>query len=128
MDYAQFFGGLFGPMYVVLGLSFLMYPKGWKKVVSRFADDHLRLLSIMFMQMVLGLVVISLYNVWEWNVWLLVTLTGWGMFLKSVFYFLAPGRTFTDLLKWKEKHMCMYTAGTVVLVIGAVLSYFSYLV
>jgi hypothetical protein len=78
--------------------------------------------------MVFGLVIINLYNVWEWNVWLIITLMGWGMFLKGVFYFLVPGKTFTRILDWKAKHMCMYTSGVVALVIGAVLSYFSYLV
>lgn len=128
MDYAQFFGQLLGPIFLVMGLSFLMYPKVWKKVVSHFADDHLRMLPLMCTHMVFGLVIVSLHNVWEWNVWLLVTLVGWGMFLKSALYFLLPSKTITNVLEWKAKHMCMYTAGTVVLVMGAALSYFSYLV
>ena len=80
---------------------------------------------MMLLSGILGLIIINMYNVWEWNIWLIVTICGWSAFLKSVVYFLLPGSTWRALLKM-GKNM-IYLGGLVASVVGAILSYYVYL-
>lgn len=124
MDNAMTLASVMGPAYLVLGLSMLFYAKPWEKVVNQWSKDHFALIGFMFMTLILGLVSVQFYNVWEWNVWLIVTLTGWGMILKGVAYFLLPGKLFTNMLKMANKSGLFYVGGLVVTLLGAVLSYY----
>lgn len=117
-----------GPMYLVMGLSLLLYAKAWRKLMETWEKDHLSLFPLMFVMGVLGLIVIYMYNVWEWNVWLIVTLVGWILFIKSVGYFLLPGSVLKPLLKLGQNIPLLYVGGVAAVVIGAVLSYYAYYV
>lgn len=115
------------PMYLVLGLSILLYAKQWQKIFTKWVDNHFELLGLMFLTMVGGLVVIYLYNVWAWNVWLLVTISGWAMFLKGVFYLLAPETLIKKLFKLGQTLNLLYFGGVFALLMGAVLGYYTFL-
>jgi len=115
-----------GPVYLLMGLSLLIYAKQWQKLSGGWEKDHLALFTMMLMSTVLGLLVIHYYNVWEWNVWLLVTLTGWCLFLKGVVYLLAPGSVIKGLLSLGKNSVLLYLGGLVSLVVGAVLTYYVY--
>jgi hypothetical protein len=125
---AQAVAFVLAPMYLVLGLSVLLYAKQYQKLFAKWADGHFDLFTLMFSMMAGGLVVISLYNVWEWNVWLLVTLSGWGMFLKGLFYFLCPEKCIKNALKMGQNVNLLYFGGVVGLVVGLVLGYYTFLV
>ncbi|MFA6992039.1 MAG: hypothetical protein WC269_02015 [Candidatus Gracilibacteria bacterium] len=115
-------------MYLVLGLSILLYAKQWQKLYAKWSDNHFELFTLMFFLMVGGLVVVYLHNVWTVNPWLLVTLSGWAMFLKGVFYFLLPGGFVKSVLKLAQNTTLLYLGGLVALVLGAALGYYAYLV
>jgi len=122
----MFLAGLLGPMFVVLGLSILLYAKQWVKVYDGWAKGHFALLPLMFFLMLFGLFIIKLHNVWEWNYLLLVTLSGWGMFLKGALYFLAPQSVLKAALGLGKNPALMYFGGLVILVMGAALGYYAY--
>jgi hypothetical protein len=96
--------------------------------MEKFNEDHLPLFTLMLMYAVVGGVLVNMYNVWEWNVWLIVTLTGWGLVLKSAGYFLLPGSVIKQMLAMKKNMGVLYFGGLVGLVFGGVLTYYSYLV
>ncbi len=123
MGNAQALAFIYGPFYLVLGLSVLLYAKSWQKLVGQWASDHFSLFPVTLFMMIVGLVSIYFYNVWEWNLWLLVTVTGWAFFVKGAFYMLAPGSLIKAVLKTKNKIGMLYFGGLAALVIGAALSY-----
>ncbi len=116
---------ILGPIVLLMGLSMLIYAPQWRKLQDRWAKDHFELFTMMLLSGILGLIIINMYNVWEWNIWLIVTICGWSAFLKSVVYFLLPGSTWRALLKM-GKNM-IYLGGLVASVVGAILSYYVYL-
>ena len=117
---------ILGPFYGVIGLSILLYAKPWQKLMEKWSKDHLLLYPVSMILVLLGLIIVNLYNVWEWNVWLLVTITGWIMLVKGVLYLLLPGKVITWALKTRKALWMIYVGGAIWLVVGAVLSYFSY--
>ena len=127
MDNALTLALYMGPVYLVLGLSALLYTKAWGHLFGKWAEDHLSLFTLMVVEGILGVYLINAYNVWEWNVWLLVTLTGWGLALESVFYFIIPGNPIKAVLDWAKQMWVVYVFGVVSVAVGAVLTYYSYL-
>ena len=128
MDNALTLAHVMGPIYVVFGLSLLLYVNSWKHLFEKWESDHYGLFGMMFFEAVLGLVAVNMYNAWEWNVWLLVTLTGWGLLLESAYFFLMPGSMVKKCLAWKKSANCLYFCGVVSLAVGGVLSYYSYFI
>ena len=115
-----------GPVYLVLGLSILLYAKQWMKIMKKWEKDHFALFPMMFVTGLFGVLMINMHNVWEWNIWLLVTLVGWIWALKAAAYFLLPGSFITWKLKLAQNTGLLYFAGLVGLVLGGVLTYYAY--
>ena len=129
MENAMEIASVMGPMYLIMGLSMLFYVAPWQKVLEQFEKNHFSLIPLGVMQGVLGLIVIQMYNVWEPNIWVIVTLTGWIMLFKCIVYFLIPGNWTKAKLKMVRKSPAMLTlAGIIATVVGAVLSYNVYMV
>lgn len=128
MENALALAAIIGPVYLVIGLSLLFYAKSWHHLIDRWAKDHFQLFPLMLMELVLGIIIIRMYNVWAWNIWLLITLTGWCMFVKGTYYMLVPGSWITPLLERKAGMNGLYFGGVIMGVIGAVLSYYVYFV
>ena len=123
---AAMLAAILGPMYLVMGLSLLFYVPVWQKIMKGFSKDHLALIPMKFFLLILGTIFINMYNVWAWDIGLLVTLIGWGMFLKGVFYFLLPGSWLKDLFKTFNTKPALYFGGAFALVVGIVLCYYGY--
>lgn len=123
VENAIMLASVLGPVYLVAGISLLLYPKSWKLLLERYTKDHFQLFAEMFFALIAGLVMIRLYNSWQWDVWFLVTLTAWVSFLKGVFYFLAPREWILPVLKFGQRQDVLYAAAFVALLFGAALSY-----
>ncbi len=119
---------ILGPFYLVMGLSILLYVKSWQKLMGKWENDHLTLYPLSVLLLLLGLIIVNLHNVWEWNVWLIVTLVGWGALIKGVFYMLMPGAAIKWVLKFKNNAALLYVGGVVGVILGGVLGYYAYLV
>ncbi|MBU0706025.1 hypothetical protein KJ807_02280 [Patescibacteria group bacterium] len=120
-------GAIIGPMYLVLGLSLLLYSGVWQKIAGEWGKNHLSMLTLMCFNLIFGLVVINLHNVWEWSPYVIITVTGWGAFLKAVVYFLVPGDSLKAMLKMLNCKCYFQVSGAIIGLLGAWLSYIVYL-
>lgn len=115
-----------GPVMVVMGLSILLYTKVWQKVVEGWLKSHYQMIPIAVITLVMGIISVKMYNVWSKDVWVLVTVGGWAMIVKSLFYFLLPG----VVIKWAMsfgKNVWLLLLGSLILLAwGGVLSYYTY--
>jgi uncharacterized protein YjeT (DUF2065 family) len=129
MEKTLFLSGIIGPIYLILGLSILLYAKQWKKVIAEYAANHFIMMINMMSALIIGLLILNIYNVWSWSLNVVITITGWCSLLKGAFYFLAPGKWIKTALNCKifASSGFLYTAGVVLGVIGAMLSYNVYL-
>lgn len=128
MEIALPLAAIMGPLFLMLGLSYLIYAKVWQKVYDKWQRDHLLLVPLMALLAIVGLYVVRTYNVWEWNIWLIVTITGWLLFVKALIYFLLPGVVLKPLIGLGKNLGLVYLGGIVCVVVGAVLTYYVYLV
>ncbi|MFA7686099.1 MAG: hypothetical protein WCX95_04855 [Candidatus Gracilibacteria bacterium] len=116
-----------GPVFLVLGLSFLLYLKTWQKIMGSWLKNHYELIPLFIVQLVAGIIIVRMYSVWEWNIWLLVTLSGWTMIIKSVTYFLIPGGVTKWALSLKKLTSLLALSSLLLTLWGGVLSYYAYL-
>ena len=129
MEKALILAGIIGPFYLVYGLSLLLYVKQWQKLVTEFSKNHFIWLPFAFFGFIIGLVMVNVYNVWAWDLYIVITLTGWCLILKSVFYFLAPENLIKATMKCKciKSDAYFYFFGSLLTVLGVLLSYNAYL-
>lgn len=120
-------GAIIGPIYLVFGLSILFYSAVWKKIMDEWGKNHLPMLTLMVFNLVFGLFIINMHNVWEWSPYVIITITGWGAFLKAVVFFLVPGDHLKKMITMVSCKCYFQTAGVIVSLLGAWLSYLVYL-
>ena len=128
MENAIAIAKVISPVYLILGLSILMYSKSWQKIMNNWQKDHYSLIPLIILYPAFGAIIINMYNVWEWNVWLLVTLTGWALVIKGAMYFLLPGSTLQSMMKMGTSKAMLFMSGLITTAMGAALGYYSYLI
>ena len=117
---------LLGPVLAVIGVGMLLEPSTYLAVVA----DVLRNPALLYLASVLGLLggvaIVLAHNVWAMDWRVIVTLLGWITILDSASWILlrdqverlwSPLLSSTALPIW---------GGAIVLLLGAVLSYFGY--
>jgi len=129
MQNAILLSAIIGPVFLVYGLSMLLYVKQWQKIMQEWQKNHFLWLPFGVMSLILGLIVVNMYNVWEWSFNVVITITGWYMLIKSIFYFLAPEKWIKKIMGCKccTSFFCLYLCGIVMTILGILLSYDIYL-
>ena len=127
MDNTFFLGAIVGPYLLVIGLSMLLYAKVWVKIMKDMEKNHTAIVIGMALALLVGLTFIQMHNIWEWTIWVVITLFGWIAFLKGVFYFLAPGDWIKGMIKTFATTNWMYICGLVTGILGAWMSYLVYI-
>lgn len=127
MSNQMLLAAIIGPLLLVLGLSLLIYSDVWKRLTGEWEKNHFPIMGMMVFNLIFGLTVINLHNVWELSPFLVVTIVGWGAFLKGAAYFLLPGDHFKKVVKALNCKCYFQTVGVVCAVLGAWLSYLVYL-
>lgn len=115
-----------GPVFLVIGLSFLIYMNTWQKVMASWLKNHYELIAFLLMEFTCGIIVVNMYNVWEWNIWLLVTLAGWAMIFEPLVYFLFPGPMIKWALSLKKMIPLLALSSLALILWGGTLSYYAY--
>ncbi len=121
METSTLLASILGPIYLVFGFSLLIHQKSWQQLIEKYAKDHFQLFPLALFDLFLGLFLVRLHNVWDWNLNLLITISGWAIFLKGVFYFLAPDNWILPVLKLKKSKEMMAFGGVVALLMGVAL-------
>ena len=80
--------------FLVFGLSHLLYPDKWAALFFPLRTEDTPGLLIATFTLPLGLIVVLAHNIWVWRLPVIVTLFGWGMIVKSLFYLFFPRALF----------------------------------
>ena len=126
MATSTYLARLIGPVLAIVGVGLLLRPSGYLTVVA----DMLRSPALLYIACVLGLLggmaLVLAHNVWaaDWRV--IITLLGWISILESAAWMLFPiqaERLASPLLGSRALPLW---GGGLVLLLGAILSYFGY--
>lgn len=127
MENTLFLGSIVGPYLLIMGLSLLLYAKVWIKIIKDMEKNHTVIFVGMALALLVGLAFIQMHNIWEWSIWVVITLFGWIAFLKGLFYFLAPGDWIKKMVKICANTNFLYAGGLIIAILGGWMSYLIYI-
>ena len=107
---------------LIFGLSHLLYPDPWAAAFLPLRERAEGGLVLATFTMPLGLAVVLAHNVWVWGLPVIVTLMGWAMIVKSLFYLFVPRATSLLMADKQRMHAAFRVAGVVGIVLGGLLA------
>lgn len=120
MDSAVNIARIFGPFMGIIGLWMLLYGENVVKIMASKKSSPVALYSSSVFNLLLGLIVISLYNVWIWDIFFFVTLLGWVMFLRGILGLFMPQVIINSMM---TRGTWMKTMGIIPFVWGLILTW-----
>ena len=124
METSIYLAKIIGPVLAMVGLSVLMHPKHYIKMVDNFTKDHLGTYLGSLMPLIIGLAIVLAHNVWvsDWRV--IITVFGWLGLIKGIRLFLLPNKM------GEFKKICSPTVfivfGVIYILLGGYLSWMGY--
>lgn len=82
--------------------------------------DALMLFVFGAYEIILGLLIVTSYNIWEWSPKVIITLFGWGALIEGIALMALP-KKYAKLASWSEKTPVLMVGVLVGLVLGAYL-------
>ena len=90
MEISYLLASIFGPFFVIVAIWCLTYDKHVKKVLDSLKHAPALLLMGANINLLIGLVIVNLYSIWEWSLSLLVTLLGWVLIARGLLILFFP--------------------------------------
>ncbi len=123
MDHAMWLAGIFGPLLTIIGLWMLLYSENHIKVMTSIKTTPGAFFMMGTINMLIGLVIINMYNIWMWHPAVLVSLLGWVYLVRGVLVLYVPQL----IIKYTmTSHMAMRASGLVPLIWGLALWWFAF--
>jgi hypothetical protein len=122
MQNAMWLASIFGPLLIILGVWMLFYHDNMVKICASVKNTPSVLYVLSLINMLLGLTILTQFNVWVMGLSILVTLLGWFLLLRGIMALFVPQM----LMKWSHDPSWMKVKGIVPLVWGFGLCWFAY--
>ena len=123
MQNALFLASIFGPYLFFMGLWMVVCTKNVSKVFTSVRGSGAAVTLCGFLKMLIGLTAINIYNMWVWDITLLVTLFGWVFFIRGLLSLFMPKAADMFAVK-KDKHIKLM--GLIPLVWGVLLCWLAF--
>ena len=81
---------VFGPFLGIVGLWMLLYGDNCIKVMASIRNSSSGIYFSAVINLLIGLVIINLYNMWIWEMTIWVTLLGWVLFIRGLLGLFLP--------------------------------------
>ena len=108
---------LMGPVYLVVGLGFLLSKDYYKGMVTTMRNENMAMLLAGMVAMIIGLLLVMNHNYWSTLPEILVSLLGWGSLVKGGIILLKPN-AFDGMLKYFMSDKVLGVSGVIVGVLG----------
>jgi hypothetical protein len=122
MEKAIWLAYIFGPYMVILGLWCLFYHDNMMKICTSVKNNPGVFYILTCANLLVGLVIINMWNYWYADMSIFVTLLGWMMAIRGVLGFFVPQVVFK---MWNCGDTCSKLVGLVPLVWGVLLCIFA---
>ncbi len=109
----------FGLAYLAIGLGILINPGFYKKIMASLSEQPMSVYFAGALAFVVGFLLVTFFNVWEWSWSLVITILGWLSLVKGMLLFLFP-KAMVNMASSCKKGMM--AKGIIVLIIGIVLA------
>ena len=121
-----FIAKLMGPILLVVGISILLDEKSIRATAKEVLGSHALIYIFGLFDLLLGLVLVLVHNVWvaDWRV--IITVIGWLSIVRGLVRILFAPYIRKNAPKLLKKQGLLMGVAIVMLILGAVLSYYGY--
>ncbi len=116
-----------GPVLMALAVYMLADRAGLAKMIDEIDRSRLLLVWGSVFNMILGLLMVNVLNVWAWNYQGLLTLLGWMTLLKGAAFLVMPNVLCRQVHVFRKMKSVWVVGAAVLLVMGAYLAWVGYL-
>ncbi len=113
MEISNYLARFWGSLFIILGLSTIT-AKFLGRVIE-YTKDKAITISTGYITFLLGLITVTLHNIWTADLKVAITILGWTTLLKGIEKIVFPDRVNKMALNFKEKQIFW---GLVILLIG----------
>jgi hypothetical protein len=121
-----FIAKLMGPILFVVALSILIDQKSMRAMAKEALGSHALIYVFGVLDLLLGLVLVTVHNVWVMDWRLIITLIGWLSILRGLARIFFAPYFMKNAPKLLKKEGLLMGIAIVMLVLGAVLAYYGY--
>jgi hypothetical protein len=90
MQNAMGLASIFGPLLMIVGIWMLFYHENMVKVCASCKNTPSVQYLMGVIKLLVGLTILSQYNIWDWSLPLLVTLLGWVILIRGLMALFVP--------------------------------------
>ena len=124
MDNAMFLASIFGPLFAIVGFWMVAFNENFSKVIASMKATPGAFYLGGILNLLLGIIIISMCNEWAWEPMILVTLAGWVLLFRGAAILFVPHL----LVKWTMTDTTtMKAMGVLPFVWGLALCWFAFL-
>ncbi len=111
MTITTFVARFFSVTLLVVGLSHVALPRQWRDFFLLLKRTGVAGIIIAMFTFPVGLMLALGHNIWVFDVPVIITISGWGMIIKSLTYALIPGRAESMIPDGRDAHLKYAWAG-----------------
>lgn len=126
MDSSKKLTRILGLYIIIIGFALLINMDLFKTLIQNLIDDKPLMFVTGFFTLILGLIMVVIHNIWQWNWRLLTTLIGWIVLLKGLSLILFPSLIDKLTLIFLQNSMFGYLAAGINILLGFILCYCSF--
>ncbi len=117
---------IWGPIMLAVGLGFFVSQKYYTKLYRDLDKQSFAVFVFAIVAIAAGIAQIQAHNVWGTFPQIVISILGWGVFLKGVIFAISPN--FVDrAAEWESKSKLIPVAGALMLILGVYLTWAGYL-
>ncbi len=90
MEDIGYLGAIFGPFMTIIGAWMLLYSETLVTIWRAVKNSPALLYYSSILNLLLGLILMSLYALWDWNLCVTITLLGWAMTIRGAMGLFLP--------------------------------------
>ncbi len=117
---------IIGPLFAVIGVGIFINLEHYRRLIADFAASPLSIYMAGTIAMLVGLLIVTFHNDWEWRWPVIITIMGWLALLKGVVRIVAPKLVASRSEMYARNTNAAMATAIVVFVLGIVLTYFGY--
>jgi hypothetical protein len=121
-----FIAKLMGPILFAIGLSILISEKSFRAMAKDLFGSTALIYLFGILDLLLGLLLVLVHNVWVWDWRLIITLIGWLSVVRGLVRMLFAPTIMKNGPRIIKKQGLLTCVSLVLLILGAVLSYYGY--
>ena len=127
MDTSVFIARIFGAVYLVIAIGMLLNGKFYQKVMEDFPKNTALVLFSGMFALIIGIVIVTVHNIWAANWTVIITIIGWMGVLKGSWFIIFPETLSKFMQIYKKNPDSLKLHSITALVLGAFLTFAGYL-